>query len=199
MAQRLVSCYTIKSFKVHKSPTNEAKIQNIVDCQFDHREPLEVVVSDLTYVRVKDRWCYVYLILDLHARRIIGYACGKHKSASLVLKAFASIGVPLDRIKFFHTDRGNEFVNEALEQLLRTFGIARSLSRKGNPYDNAVAEAMYKSFKTEFVKGRAVYSLDQLDLELADYVHWFNHCRLHQSLGYQTPNEVSNNTHKLIV
>lgn len=197
--QNLSSRYTVKSFRVHTNTTNEAKTQNRVNRAFDDREPLEVIVSDLTYVRVKDRWCYVCLILDLHARKIIGFSCGGHKTAELVLQAFASMGVPLHQIQYFHTDRGSEFVNDALEKLLNTFGIQRSLSRKGNPYDNAVAEATYKSFKTEFAHGKKFESLAILKLELADYIHWFNHCRLHQSLAYRTPNEASRNTHKLIV
>lgn len=198
-SQNLVSRYTVKAFRVQKTTPNEAKTQNLVNQSFNDREPLEVIVSDLTYVRVGKHWCYVCLILDLHARKIIGFSCGLRKTANLVLQAFSSIGVPLHQIRYFHTDRGSEFVNEALEKLLSAFGIQRSLSRKGNPYDNAVAEATYKSFKTEFANGQIFASLDILRLELADYIHWFNQCRLHQSLGYRTPNEVSNNTHKLIV
>jgi putative transposase len=197
--QGLISRYTIKSYKVHRTISNEAKTQNVVNREFDGRKPLEVIVSDLTYVRVKNRWCYVCLILDLHSRKIIGYASGKQKTSDLVLKAFSSIDVPLHRIRYFHTDRGKEFVNTALERLLSTFGIQRSLSRKANPYDNAVAEATYKSFKTEFVDKRIFKNLELLQLELSDYVNWYNNCRLHQSLGYLTPNEVVHNTHNLFV
>lgn len=64
---------------------------------------------------------------------------------------------------------------------------------KGCPYDNAVAEATYKIIKTEFVKGRCFSSLEELNLELADYVNWFNNHKIHSALGYQTPAEYRKN------
>lgn len=69
------------------------------------------------------------------------------------------------------------------------FGIQRSLSAKGCPYDNAVAEATYKSFKVEFVYQMKFETLEQLEIELFDYVNWFNTIRIHQTLGYLTPTE----------
>ena len=79
----LVSTYTVKQYKVHKSKVNEDAIENLVQRQFHREQPLEVVVSDLTYVKVNNKWNYICLILDLHNREIIGYAAGKHKSAEL--------------------------------------------------------------------------------------------------------------------
>ena len=69
------------------------------------------------------------------------------------------------------------------------FGIKRSLSEKGTPYDNAVAEATFKIIKTEFVSGRVFPSQQSLEFELFDFVHWFNNFRIHGSLNYLTPNE----------
>ena len=89
----------------------------------------------------------------------------------------------------FHTDRGSEFKNQIIDEMLGVFHIKRSLSMKGCPYDNAVAEANFKMFKTEFVRGRNFDSLAQLKVELADYVHWFNHLRMHVALDYRSPVE----------
>jgi len=89
----------------------------------------------------------------------------------------------------FHTDRGNEFKNKLIDEALETFDIHRSLSMKGCPYDNAVAEATFKIIKTEFVKGKHFESLEQLKVELAYYVHWFNHIRIHGTSNYQSPME----------
>lgn len=80
----------------------------------------------------------------------------------MVQKAFSSIDGNLKEIEFFHTDRGNEFKNQAIEELLEAFRIDRSLSMKGCPYDNAVAEATYKVIKTEFVYGETFESQKQL-------------------------------------
>ena len=183
----LVSSYTIKQFKVHKTSCNEEKIENKVDRKFNDRDQLEVVISDLTYVRVREKWCYICILIDLFNREIIGYSAGGRKDASLVYDAFLSSSVNLSKVKIFHTDRGNEFKNQLIDELIDAFEITRSLSHKGCPYDNAVAEATYKIFKTEFVMNRSFDSLDQLRSELSDYVHWFNNSRIHGSLGYLSP------------
>ena len=185
----LVSSYTIAQYKVHKQPTNEQKISNKVAREFDGRDCLEVVVSDLTYVRVNGKWNYVCLITDLYNREFIGYSAGPNKDPRLVYEAFASVRANLSKIKIFHTDRGNEFKNNTIDGLLETFKIQRSLSQKGCPYDNAVAEAAFKVFKTEFVYQNIFTSLDELKVGLADYVHWYNNFRIHSSLEYLTPVE----------
>ena len=97
------------------------------------------LLQKITYVNVKGKWNYICLILDLFNREIIGYAAGKRKTASIVTKAFSSIQRPLNEINILHTDRGNEFKNKSIDQLLSAFSIDRSLSKKGCPYDNAVA------------------------------------------------------------
>lgn len=183
----LVSNYTIAQYKVHRKSSNEEHISNEVNREFADRKHLEVVVSDLTYVRVAGKWHYVCFIIDLFNREIIGYSSGKNKDAILVYQAFASIRHRLDAISIFHTDRGNEFKNNAIDGLIDTFDIKRSLSQKGCPYDNAVAEAAFKVFKTEFVYQHVFKSLAELQLQLSDYVNWYNNIRIHSSLGYQTP------------
>ena len=83
----------------------------------------------------------------LFNREIIGYSAGRNKDAVLVSKAFSKVKVNLNHIKIFHTDRGNEFKNKLIDETLESFQIQRSLSMKGCPYDNAVAEATYKIIK----------------------------------------------------
>ena len=92
----LVSNYTVKQFKVHKSTCNEDNIDNKLNREFNWEEKLDVVVSDLTYVNVKGKWNYICLIIDLFNREIIGYAAGKKKNAELVYKAFGTIKTNLD-------------------------------------------------------------------------------------------------------
>lgn len=185
----LVSNYTVAQYKPHKADVNVSETRNHLQRQFNQEEPYAVVVSDLTYVRVAGRWNYVCLFVDLFNREIIGHSCGARKTADLVYKAVASLSVRLDQIQMFHTDRGKEFDNRLISEALETFGIKRSLSKKGCPYDNAVAEATFKLFKTEFANQRQFHTLEQLTLELNDHVHWFNHHRIHGTLGYLTPVE----------
>lgn len=185
----LVSNYTVKQYKVHKSNCNEEEIENIVNREFDREGTLEVVVSDLTYVNVKGKWNYICILLDLYNREIIGYAAGKNKDANLVYKAFTKVNRPLKDIKILHTDRGNEFKNNVIDSLLTTFNIKRSLSKKGCPYDNAVAEAAFKVIKTEFAFNKIFQSFEELEYQLFDYVNWYNNHRIHGSLDYLTPVE----------
>lgn len=183
----LISVYSLAQFKVRKSKTNNDMISNVVAREFDNRDVLEVIVSDLTYERVNGKWNYVCLITDLHNREILGYSAGACKTAELVHQAFASINHNLKKIKIFHTDSGSEFKNNVIEDLLSNFNIQRSLSKKGCPYDNAVAESLFKTFKKEFVYPNVFESLDQLKLELFDHVNWYNNKILHSSLGYLSP------------
>ncbi len=185
----LVSNYTVAQYKPYHSTCNEAPVKNELKRQFKQEEYLAVIVSDLTYVRVGKRWHYVCLFVDLFNREIIGHSAGANKTADLVYQAIVSIQANLNHVKMFHTDRGKEFDNKLISEALETFGIQRSLSMKGCPYDNAVAEAMFKVFKTEFANGAHFSSLEQLALELDDYVHWFNNIRIHGTLGYVTPVE----------
>lgn len=95
----------------------------------------------------------------------------------------------MSKIKIFHTDRGNEVKNKVIDEVLEVFKIKRSLSKKECPYDNAVAEARYKIIKTEFAFNRIFKNLEELKLELCDYVNWYNNKRIHGSLNYMTPVE----------
>ncbi|CAM2904033.1 DDE-type integrase/transposase/recombinase [Erysipelothrix tonsillarum] len=180
----LVSVYTLAQYKVHRTNVNEDDISNIINRKLNHHERYEVIVSDLTYVRVAVKWNYICTILDLHNREIIGYSCGINKTAALVQKEFSKIDTDLSNLRYFHTDRGNEFKNKLIDEILDVFQIQRSLSQKRTPYDNAVATATFKSIKTEFVYPNTFESLNQLEVKLSAYVWWFNNKRLHSTLGY---------------
>ena len=114
-------------------------------------------------------------------------------------KAFQSVEGSLEDIRLFHTDRGNEFKNQTIEELLETFHIERSLIHKGCPYDNAVADATFKIIKTEFVWNETFADLSELKLKLWDYVHWYNHHGIHSALGYETPVQYRENNLKKVV
>lgn len=189
----LVSNYNVAQYKVKSKVCNEAKTQNILNREFANRDKLEVVVSDLTYVRVGGQWNYICALLDLYSKEIIGYSVGRYKTSDLVYRALLNCRYPLSEIKIFHTDRGNEFKNKIIDEVIEAFCIERSLSNKGCPYDNAVMESLYNILKTEFIKGKVFKDLSHLYLELADYVNWYNNHRLHGSLGYLTPMEYKKN------
>lgn len=119
----------------------------------------------------------------------MGHAAGERKNADLVKAAFATLRFPLYDIEVFHTDRGSEFDNAAIDKMLAVFGIERSLSRKGNPYDNAVIESANKTVKIASLYRRSYSNIDELRHELNSYVWWCNNERMHSTLGYMSPVE----------
>lgn len=183
----LVSNYTKRKYKVYTKGTNQSQIENILDRNFDCKKPMEVIVTDLTYVNIANKWFYVCFIIDLFNREIIGYSSGPNKTVDLIHQALATIEGNLQEVKIFHTDRGKEFDNHTIDELLETFDIERSLSHKGDPYDNAVAESTYKSLKIEFIYQHTFQTLYELQYHLMDYVTWWNKYRIHGSLDYISP------------
>lgn len=157
------------------------------------------MISDLTYVRVGTRWNYICVLVDLFNRKIIGYSAGEHKTADLIKAAFQSVEGSLEEIHLFHTDGRNEFKNQTIKEVLETFDIKRSLSHKGCPYDNTIAEPTFKIIKVEFMWNETFADLKELKLKLWDYVNWYNHHRIHSSLGYQTPVQYRENNLKKVV
>lgn len=185
----LVSKYTVKCYKMPSTSVNEAETANHLQRQFDVGDKKQIIVADLTYIQVNQRWNYLCVLINLSDRQIVGYHEGKHKTARLVMLALSKIKQPLSGLNLFHSDRGKEFDNRLLDDCFKTFNITRSLSKKGCPYDNAVAEATFKTIKTEFVKGQHFNSITELQQAFSAYAYWYNHKRLHSSLGYLPPVE----------
>lgn len=183
----LSSCYIKHRPKQSKTKCNEDNCPNILNRQFHRDNTLDVVVSDLTYVSVAGKWHYVCLLIDLWNREIIGWSVGRYKNAELVKQAFYRVNYALSSINIFHTDRGNEFKNKLIEEIMLTFKIKRSLSAKGTPLDNAVIESTNHILKTEFIYQNKFQTLSELEVKLFDYIHWYNHIRIHGSIGYVTP------------
>jgi transposase InsO family protein len=185
----LVSNYTKTSFRPQKTRSVSSEYPNIVNREFDNRAEREVMVSDTSYVQIQGKWHYLCIMVDLCGRYIEGYSAGCSKDATLTQKAILSIKGDLRDIGILHSDKGSEYLNKLIDKTLRAFDIQRSTSSKGDPYDNSVAEAMFKIIKTEFVKNRTFGSLDDFKNGLADWVNWYNNKRIHSSLGYLTPAE----------
>lgn len=185
----MTSAYARRTFKPHKTRADEARLANILDREFDGYEPRTHLASDLTYVRVGGKWAYVCLLIDLANRSIAGHSADTSRTADLVMAAFATLDFPLTEMEVFHTERGSEFDNAKIDELLDVFGIGRSPSGKGNPYGNAVVESTNRLLKKELIYRNHYTSLEQLRSDLNDYVWWSDNQRLHPTLGYRSPNE----------
>ena len=171
----------------------ELKKLNIVASRRKIREIMNKyrLVSNYTvkHYKVHKASCNEDKVANVVNREIVGYSAGAKKDASLVYDAFMKSNINLSKVKIFHTDRGNEFKNKVIDEVLKAFKIERSLSKKGCPYDNAVAEAGYKIIKTEFAFKRIFKDLQELKKDLTDYVLWYNYKRIHGALNYMTPVE----------
>lgn len=126
----LIGAYARKKCKPRAAKASEAEAPNVLDREFDGRPPHTHIVGDFAYVRVGGEWNYVCLLVDLHNREIVGRAASGRKDSRLVKAAFTTLGFPLTDIDVLRTDRGSEFANSDIDDLLEAFDIRRSLSRK---------------------------------------------------------------------
>ena len=173
----------------HRTRADEARLANLPDRGSDGYAPHTRPAGDLAYVRVGGDWAYVCLLAGLADRGIVGHSAGRTRDAGLVLSAFATPDFPPADVQVFHTDRGGEFDDTRIDDLLDVFGIKRSLSRKGNPYDNAVVEPTNRLLRKELVYRNHYATIEQLRRDLNDYVWWSDNQRLHSTLGYRSPKE----------
>lgn len=192
----LVSNYVQRKYKVHSKGTNQSQIDNLLDRDFDSDEPIKAIVTDLTYVNIADKCFYICFIIDLFNREIISYSSDLNKTVNLIHQALVTIKDNLHNIKKF-TRIAEKIDNHTIDDFLTTFNIDRSLTHKGNPYYNAVAESTYKLLKIEFIYPHTFLSLYELQYHLMDYVIWWNKYRIHGSLNYLSPLDYKQNWIKL--
>ena len=165
---------------------------NHLNRAFDPTAINRVWCTDLTYVPTDEGWLYLAVVLDLGSRRIVGRALGEDLKADLCL---AALHEALRRRRppsglLHHSDRGVQYACEAYQAVLARYGSVCSMSRKGNPYDNAVAESFFSTFKRELVHLEHYATREQARQSILDYIDGFyNPTRLHSTLGYLSPVE----------
>ena len=153
--------------------------------------PNQIWVGDITYLKVNEEWRYLAVVLDLFSRKIIGWALGKRKSASLTMKALRRAVKHRGRHPglIFHSDRGIEYGAYEYRELLDTYGIRQSMNRVGVMNDNVYIESFFQQFKTERIKTRDFTSDWTLRRTIQLYMKWYNEIRSHSSIGYLSPAE----------
>jgi len=151
-----------------------------------------VWIADITYIRIIYGFVYLSVILDLFSRKAIGYAVSKNIDTSLTLTALhmAVESRQPPRGVIHHSDRGVQYASNDYVGILNRYGFRISMARKGNPYDNAVAESFMKTLKSEEVYLWEYQTLSDVQKRLPYFIeHVYNQKRLHSSLGYRPPDE----------
>ncbi len=180
-----------RRFKVTSQSRNaQWVVPNLLNRCFKVNRPNRVWVGDITFVATKKGWLYLAVLLDLYSRKVIGWSMADRINKCLVLDALemALLRRKPDTEVLHHTDRGSIYASYEYIDKLATQRLIPSMSRKGDCYDNAVAESFFSTLKNELVVGNVFESRDQARAEIFDYIEsFYNRQRIHQSLNYRTP------------
>ena len=186
-----------KKFKVTtNSKHNYLIVDNVLNRKFMVSQPSKVWVSDITYIQTKEGFLYLTTIIDLYDRKLIGWSLSNSMSAndtSLAAWRMATKNRAVKKGLIFHSDQGVQYATKNFANTLESYQVIRSMSRKGNCWDNAVAESFFKSLKTELIYGNKLVSKEQMKLEIFEYIEiWYNRKRRHRALNYKTIEEYNN-------
>ena len=172
---------------VHEDPV----APNLLDRKFVVAGPNLAWVGDITYLPTQAGWVYLAVLLDLYSRKVVGWSLASHMQTELCLEALAqavALRAPQAGL-VHHTDRGSQYTSGAYQQALEHVGAVASMSRKGNCWDNAVAESFFGTLEQELVRVEGPWAdADAARAAVSDYIHGFyNDHRRHSTLGYQSP------------
>jgi putative transposase len=192
MKQLNIKARRKRRFKVTTDSQHALPIaDNILDRNFTATEPDQAWVADITYIETHQGWLYLAVVLDLFSRKIVGWSMADHMRTNLVLTALeAALGqrIPAQSGLVFHSDRGSQYASADYRSALNSAGIICSMSRKGNCWDNAVAESFFGTLKTEFVHPRIFTTREIAKTAIAEWIEaFYNRKRLHSTIGYLSP------------
>ncbi|MGJ0343000.1 IS3 family transposase [Aliarcobacter cryaerophilus] len=174
-----------KAGSIHKAHPNHLK-----QCFLTHK-PNESWVSDITYIRTYEGWLYLATVIDLYSRKIIGWATGHRQSTSLIIEALKKTTHRIKNHKvILHSDQGSQYSSYEYQTFLKHHNIIPSMSRRGNCYDNAVAESFFKTLKKELVRKTIFHTRAEARDKIFEYIEMFyNSKRRHSFLDFISPNE----------
>jgi len=195
---RLMQINGIKAFRKKKYRTtsnskhNKPVAENLLMRNFTAEGPNKIWLGDITYIRTKEGFLYLAVVLDMFSRMPVGYNMQNHSRSSLVLDAFQKAietrGKPENLI--FHSDQGTQYASDEFKKILKQYGVTQSMSRKGNCYDNAPMESFFHTLKTELTCFEKFDTRMEAECAVVSYIEdFFIRNRLHSSLNYKSPKE----------
>jgi len=180
--------YKVTTNSKHKKPL----FRNELKRQFTVASPNKAYVSDITYVWTQEGWLYLAVVLDLYSRKVVGWSMSSRMKAGLVCDALAMAlwQRKPERGLVVHSDRGVQYASSSYTKLLALHGCKGSMSRKGDCWDNAVAESFFGTLKQELVQWKNYQTRYEAQQDILAYISMFyNSKRLHSFLGYCAPNQ----------
>ncbi len=193
MREASVEAKQKKRFKVTTNSEHKLPVApNLLERNFTADEPNRVYVGDITYIWTREGWLYLAIVLDLYSRRIVGWSMSNRMKTSLAVDA---LKMAIWRRKpgegaIFHSDRGSQYCSKKFQKLLKSHKMRSSMSKKGDCWDNAVAESFFGSMKTERVNEMNYPSREEARRDIVDYIEMFyNSKRRHSYLGYLNPKD----------
>jgi len=163
---------------------------NTLNRNFDVSGPDRVWVTDITYIATSEGWLYLAVVVDLYSRRVVGWGMSPLITTDVVITAL--LGAiwrrrPKNKV-IVHSDQGSQFTSDAWIRFCRDHKIERSMSRRGNCYDNAVVESFFSSLKKERIRGKTYLTRDEARADIFDYIEvFYNRKRRHSKLGLLSP------------
>lgn len=193
MEQNQLQCKTKRKFKM-TTDSNHALpvVGNLLERNFNVQRPNQCYVGDITYIPTQEGWLYLAVVIDLFSRQVVGWSMDKHMKASLVNQALllAIWRRKPKRGLLWHTDRGSQYAADSHRALLKEHGIVQSMSRKGNCWDNAVAESFFHTLKIELVHQCQFTTREEAKQAIFEYIEvFYNRVRMHSANDYLSPVE----------
>lgn len=191
MGEAQLRCKTRKKFRPPNDSAPESRVAaNVLERRFEATAPDRAYVGDITYVPTGEGWLYLAVVIDLFSRAVVGWSMAENMRAELVEQALM---MAIERRRplpglIMHTDRGSQYGADSYLGILEAYDIRPSMSRKGNCWDNAVAESFFHSLKTELIHLESFDNREQAQRAIFEYIEvFYNRQRRHSSLDYLAP------------
>lgn len=186
-----IVCKTRRRFKATtNSRHNKPVADNKLDRDFQREQPNQAYVGDITYVPTREGWLYLSVFIDVCSRAVVGWSMSDRMTATLVTDSLEMAlwkRRPLAGL-LVHSDRGSQYASDRYQQLLSDNGFICSMSRKGNCWDNAVAESFFHTLKTELIHHEDFQTREEAQRAIFEYIEvFYNRQRKHSTNGYLAP------------
>jgi transposase InsO family protein len=188
-----ISCKTKRKFKITTNSKHNKPISpNLLNRNFDCLVPNKYWVGDITYIPTQEGWLYLATVIDLYSRNIIGWSMSDNMKSKLVNDALTMALFQRKPKKglIYHTDQGSQYASESHRDILKDHDIIQSMSRKGNCWDNAVAESFFHTLKTELTHHHNFKNRKEAKNIIFEYIEvFYNRIRIHSANNYLAPVE----------